>query len=149
MLPRAVQRHFGIEPYVGDYKRLSDARREQLWTRITAWLAEGLSAAEADPSLKAGGGTELSDRPKSLVERIIAACDSLEAVFAGGAAWETALDELKSASEGTPAHSDARTLDRLLHKSRIPDVDAWRSEVDRAIWHAKHIGHMQHHRPAG
>jgi hypothetical protein len=148
MLPAAVRRHFNIQPYVGDYYALSDAWHAQSWTSIAAGLDAGLAAVAADPALQKEGGADLSDRPQSVGERIIAVCDQLEAVFDRGGSWETPLAQLSFAASSTPAQGDSDKLRKLMEKKRIPDYGAWRGEVIGAIWHARSIGHHQHHRKA-
>jgi hypothetical protein len=148
MLPAAVRHHFRINPYVGDYYSLSDARREALWSGIAAGLDAGLTAVATDPALRRGGGADLSDRPQSMGERIIAACDALMAAVDRGGPRDGPLSDLVLAATGTPARGDADKLKRLFQMNRIPDYDAWRGGVIRAIWHAKDIAHNQHHRPA-
>jgi hypothetical protein len=73
MLPKAVLLHFklpspfiGAQPYDWSKERLDQRARE-----LTAAITLGIENCAADPTLKLGGGADLSDRPRSEGERVL------------------------------------------------------------------------------
>ena len=76
MLPGAVRTHFHL-PYlfIGNAQYdWSQNRLEEWWSELTAAVEAGLSAVEADASLKKGGSATLDDRPPTRGEELKSAC---------------------------------------------------------------------------
>jgi hypothetical protein len=145
MLPAGARRHFAINPYVGDYDQPGDAWWAKTWVTLAAGLEAGLQAVVGDPALTKDGGADLSDRPPSRGDELAAACRKFEEAFDHGRGWEGPLAEMERLGSGTSARSDAKEIRRQLGKRRVRDVSAWRSEIIRLVWRAKHTAQNMHH----
>lgn len=147
MLPAAARRYFHVNPYVGDYHRPDDAWRLRTWTHLAKGLDEALTLVVDDPALAKGGDADLGDRPPSRGEQIDAACAKLQAIYDHGGSWNAALAELERVANGTPARSEVEAMKRLISRKRIPDLQAWRSEIyghiSRARRHADQLHHLR------
>jgi hypothetical protein len=73
MLPRVCKAHFHWPNlFIGSAPTARNQRdRNNFWRNVCEKIQEGLENVAADPTLKANGGADLNDRPKSRGERIL------------------------------------------------------------------------------
>ncbi|WP_198672380.1 hypothetical protein, partial [Pseudogemmobacter bohemicus] len=115
MLPAAVKKHFRFpNPYVrDDHERRNQDYRNDLTNRIIAANRAGLDSADADPSLRRGGGADLSDRPRSQGELILEMLTAFEETRSSAA-----FHRLYAAVSPTTLQGRIRTIEMLMKRKK-------------------------------
>lgn len=140
MLPEALRRMVPIGACFthGTHWDMSPERQRELWGRITADLRKGIERVEAEDSKV--DTTALSDRKETKGERILALIKQLkECGDDEGIARRLAFE-----GAGSDVAWDAKQLQRLFAKKRIPNVDQHRAEINRLIDHIERVAHRLH-----
>jgi hypothetical protein len=142
MLPEAVRRHFALPSlFIGAMAYDWNAERLQAEAdKLCAAIEKGLEAAAADPALTRGGGADLSDRPTSRGEDVLAALAVFKA-SRGDAEYQA----LRIASPGGPIGAAIEDLGRARKRQRLSGTLSVEQEILRAIgsieWHASRYHH--------
>lgn len=147
LLPPAVSRHFQSGAYFigGQHYSTDDAGRQELWRQLAAQLKNEIDAVLADPALKRDAAPDLSGRPITKGERIVAICDELQRALANGGDSDRLAAKLEYEGGGTEVASDARQLRKLFAKKRIPDSHRHQAEIHRLVYHARVVGRRLDH----
>lgn len=147
LLPPAIARHFLTGAYFigGQHYSTDDAGRQKLWTRLAAQLNAELDAVVADPSLQREAAPDLSGRPTTKGERIVAVCDELQHVLDAGGDGDRVAAKLEREGSGSEVAYDAKQIRKLLAKKRIPDLQHHRAELHRLVYHARLVGRRLNH----
>ena len=140
VLPKEIAHRIHTNFYVGDsHVHKTDVGRVALWARLSKGLAEDLDRLSADESLV---NIDVSKRPKTKGEAILAVCERLEAARDRGEDMLALARALEREGAGTDAAFDGSELVRLLSKKRVLDYGKYEADILRRIYHARIVGGM-------
>lgn len=143
MLPAAVMKHFiwprmyvGAGPY-----EWSRAQFVEEAKRLTDAINSGLERAALDETLRRRGGVDLSDRPRSKGEQILAALKGLEE-----RRDQSRMDALRKAARGAPFHYELRAIEQAMNRLRpARGTSSIEETVFRAIYDLRAKASRYHH----
>ncbi|KZC41042.1 hypothetical protein RHOFW510R12_14800 [Rhodanobacter sp. FW510-R12] len=140
MLPETLKRLIPISwCYTnGTHWNMSPERQQELWHRITADLRTGIERVEAEgPSIDSSA---LADRKETKGERILALVKELKEKGED----EHLVKRLAFEGAGSEVALDAKALQKLFAKKRVPDMAQYNAEIARLVDHIERIAKRLH-----
>lgn len=142
MLPNTVrQKIFIHQCYTcGSHIDTSQERRDKLWSDICVDLVAGLNSIREDASLQIKYAAD-PDRPITKGERILGLCSQFDVARDR----TMVVDQMIQEGGGSPVYSQAKELQRLLGRKRIPNANTYDADISRRISTIKMIAQRLHH----
>jgi len=146
VLPAAVLRHFNFPSLLigNTASSWSKQRLADETAKLCGAINEGLDRVAADPTLQRGGGADLSDRPQTVGERVLAALKAFEKERG-----HAEFTKLRMAAMMTPLQRYVEKLDQALQQKGTRGNLSPEQTVLRAIGELEWYAHRCHHEKAG